>query len=210
MFPSAEIRWFNRGEVPATIRKWFYGLDGQPDLEPTRTDHYLRLPDSTSMGLKLRENRIEFKQRTGKSEKLDIPAGLSGMIEYYQKWSFPVNHPEAVEETLKMYGDSWIAIEKSRAIHRYRFADHGVSLLENNSIILEQGCGLELTIVNIGGQNEKWWTLGFEAFGDKGGLKTILMSVMNMVIDQYGLPDPGANISCGYAEWLQKNYLSQK
>ena len=37
-----------------------------------------------------------------------------------------------------------------------------------------QGCNVELTEVKIAGHAERWWTLGFEAFGDLDSVPTNL------------------------------------
>ena len=54
MFITTEIRWFVLGQIPTVIDEWFDNCPGDWLTQPTRTDSYLRLRESKSLGIKLR------------------------------------------------------------------------------------------------------------------------------------------------------------
>jgi hypothetical protein len=60
------------------------------------------------------------------------------------------------------------------------------------------GCNLELTTLVVGGQ--RWWTVGFEAFGDLHEAEPRLRAACAAVAD--GAPPLGLSLS--YAEWLTR------
>ena len=63
MFATAEVRWFYEGAVSPEVLEWFEQGELTPEEQPYRVDYYLRLSDRDSLGIKLREGRIEVKQR---------------------------------------------------------------------------------------------------------------------------------------------------
>ena len=66
----------------------------------------------------------------------------------------------------------------------------------------EPQCEVELTEVRMRGQD--WWTLGFEATGPAGLLRSALEATAALVFAQ-ALPggvEPGPDESRSYAEWL--------
>jgi hypothetical protein len=210
MLSSAEIRWFMKGDIPSSLVNWFNNFDMPPVIQIPRTDHYLRLPDSESLGIKLREGRLEFKQRKGTAEKMHTAHGLEGILEYYQKWSFPADSNDATEETIVTYSDAWIGVKKIRSLHLYRMDKSGVPRAESEPGFVGNGCILELTNVTVKEAQENWWTLAFESFGDAELLESSLRATLALIADNYGIPDLDGAASCGYAEWMQKNNLMIK
>ena len=72
MLPSVEARWFMRGAVPVEALDWIKRWDLPPTTPDEREDHYLRLPETAAIGVKLREGRCEVKRR-------DIDLGQAGI-----------------------------------------------------------------------------------------------------------------------------------
>ena len=60
---TTEVRWFRRGSIPQSVRQWFSTLGRQPEFQPPRLDYYLRLLDGDALGIKIREGKVEVKQR---------------------------------------------------------------------------------------------------------------------------------------------------
>ena len=62
------------------------------------------------------------------------------------------------------------------------------------------GCDLELTELAVG--RERWWTLGFEAFGEGSDLaETLLMTMQAAFAGSAGIV-LAPEASFGYAAWL--------
>ena len=66
MYPTVEVRWFREGAIPGDVQRWFHASKQAPLDQPPRTDYYLRLGCDQSLGIKLREGRIERKVSGGK------------------------------------------------------------------------------------------------------------------------------------------------
>ena len=191
MLETAEIRWFFKGQILKEIREWFNGFDNFPASTQTRTDHYLRLPD-TGIGIKIREGLIEHKQlRWGEGEKWRDGDGerwssgeCSGIFRYFQKWSFPLDDTAAIPEMLMAHRESWLGIIKERSMRI-------LVLDKNNNIkctsyeeVKGTAVGWELTMINIQGTDEVWWTMGFEAFGTVEKLEETLIKICNTILPE--------------------------
>jgi hypothetical protein len=66
------------------------------------------------------------------------------------------------------------------------------------------GCALELTAVDLGG--EQWWTLGLEASGPVRGLRQVVETAAGCVFDDATPPalEMRFEESMSYSEWLQR------
>ena len=62
MFPTIEVKWFFRGAVPSGIWEWICLHGHDWEKQPPRIDNYLQITEGDSLGVKLREGRIEIKQ----------------------------------------------------------------------------------------------------------------------------------------------------
>ena len=72
MLITAEIRWFLRGTLPAEVSRWFEGVCGNATRYPPRVDLYLALPETDTVGVKLREGLLEVKRKDGDLGLLDL------------------------------------------------------------------------------------------------------------------------------------------
>ncbi len=158
MFQTAEIRWFFKGDIPKEILDWFYDTGFEPDKQAQRTDYYLILPDNDSLGIKLREGSLEFKQRFGKSEEFIFDNSIGGYLEYWQKWSFELTDYPAVINDIPTYPESWIGVVKERSLQMFGISEDGKIFQSPTGVFLHNGCGWELTKIQIKGRNEKWWS----------------------------------------------------
>jgi hypothetical protein len=187
-------------------------------------DRYLRLPGLDGLGIKLREGRIEIKQRQRKYGVLHLPgdtplherppqrdaqdkelepgnasAGRAvGQVESWRKWSFGLaNRPLA---RLATPAASWIAVRKARSLRIYQIGENQrvVPLATGDDAL--QGCSMELTDVEVFGQ--AWWTLGLEAFGDESALQEGLLTVAGHVVASHLPVALDVQDSYGYPKWL--------
>jgi hypothetical protein len=199
MHTTAEVRWFHEGRAPANVDAWFSGGGREPAIQPFRVDHYLRLVDGEHLGVKLRDGRLEVKQRAGSLPVTCFNARVAGVVELWRKWGVPsAGGPLQVSGDP---GDSWIEVEKERALCRYR-------LLEDQRIVAtatdwypDRGCDLELTAVRVRGR--EWWTLALEAYGPADSVGDILLDIAEVVFGAGLPPTLDSADSYGYPRWLE-------
>jgi hypothetical protein len=173
---------------------------------PCREDHYLRLTDAPTLGIKLREGRIEIKQRVRNYGMVRLHDRVTGMLEHWRKWSFQLAEARGALLSIAVPAASWIPVRKDRMLRTYRLTvDRSVvPVLALES--LRQGCEMELTRVHVAEQS--WWTLAFEAFGDESILQEQLVLVAQHVLAADEPPSMNAPESRGYADWLGR--IAQK
>ncbi len=198
MYPTIEVRWFQQGQIPPEVWAWFGRIGPLPEEQPIRVDHYLHLPDKDSLGIKLREGRLEIKQRQRQVGVVRFHERVAGLVEQWRKWSFPLAHNEP---TVPGPDDAWIAVEKRRRLRRYQLIDG--KHVETVAVATDAAQGCELELSRIKAADQQWWSLCFEAFGDEAALQENLRQVVSHVLAAREPPVLKANASCGYPVWLQ-------
>jgi hypothetical protein len=201
MFPTVEVRWFQAGVPPPELVAWFQQGERHPEEQPHRVDYYLRLRQGDSLGIKFREGRIEIKQRQRSYGIIHFHERVSGLVESWHKWSFELTEASGDLTTLFAPASPWIGVQKARHVRKYGVTAVGRILAVPADEQPERGCSLELTDVAVGGM--PWWTVGFEAFGDEGGLREVLLCVVEHVLAQGQAPVLDAKDSYGYPAWLR-------
>jgi hypothetical protein len=207
MFTTAEVRWFYPGEVPEEVAAWFADGAGPVEQQLPRVDEYLLIRETDTVNIKFREGRIEIKQRYGDVVQQEFADGSSGAIELWRKWGFGVDKKNS-NGNLVETGDVWLAVRKDRRVRAYTLQVDGKIAPLPTSVFIEQGCSLELTEVDAGG--ERWWSLCFEAVGPTELLVEILIAVVDQVLANSGDFRLAAHASHGYSAWLQRftDYLA--
>jgi hypothetical protein len=188
---TAELRWFFRGQPPGPVAAWF---EAEAEAEPprTRTDRYLVLSGTDALGVKVRggTTRFELKLRPRPPDPLVLPGAISGLLEEWQRWSFP---RPAISRFLPRVGlstEGWLDVTKERRLVTVPYGDRG-----------EAGCRVELTNLQTVGQ--RWSTVGFESFGPEPDLVPALTAAAQRFFGALDLPGGlGAALSCGYPGWL--------
>jgi hypothetical protein len=199
MYTTAEVRWFHEGRAPAHVEAWFRGGGREPTVQPVRVDHYLRLVDGEHLGIKLREGRLEVKQRERSLPVTRFDSRVAGVMELWRKWSIPL--AGGLHRVSGDPGASWIEVEKERALCRYWLAgDRGI-VATTTDWFPDQGCDLELTAVRVRGR--EWWTLALEAYGQAGSIQENLLRVAEAVFGAGDPPSLNAQDSYGYPRWLE-------
>jgi hypothetical protein len=199
MYTTAEVRWFYEGRAPALVEAWFRRGGRAPTEQPARVDHYLRLVDGEHQGIKLREGRLEVKQRERSLPATRFNAGAAGVMELWRKWSIPLaGCPHQVSSDP---GASWIEVEKERALCRYRLLEDRRIVATGTDWYPDQGCDLELTAVRVRGR--EWWTLALEAFGPSSSVCENLQLFGEVVFGAGEPPSLDAADSYGYPRWLE-------
>jgi hypothetical protein len=206
MFSSVEIRWFYPGAIPPDVLAWYHDDTRHVDLQPRRVDHYLPLPGSDSLGVKLREGRIEVKQRHQAYGLARLDERVEGRAEGWRKWSFPLSGGGSPQPQRSETPPGWTSVCKERALARYRLTEDRVPVPVPAGELFQRGCDLELARVQVNAQVEAWWTLALEAFGEEQGLVADLLAVAAQVFavtEAKEAPILQAGDSLSYPAWLR-------
>lgn len=202
MYPTAEVRWFYRGPIPQELLDWFRPDETPAADQPPRTDRYLFLPDHDALGIKLRQGRLELKQRQGRPDQAQLHEEVSGLLELWHKWSFPLAELPGDLAAAVADSASWLAVEKQRYLRRYQLARSGQALLAPVGQVIGLGCEWELARVRY--SDHDWWTVAFEAFGDQTMLKAALLQFAAQFLDVDDPPALDVSHSYSYPRWLQE------
>ena len=195
-FQTLETRWFFPGSIPPEVVAWFHSL-GDVQAQLPRTDLYL-LGTGESLGVKLREGRVEMKKRIEQHGEVEFTLGVSGRVESWVKWSMAVSGG-----LLPDFGAAphWAAVEKSRQMLYYRLDEMGQVVLSNPGSLPQTGGGLELTALQVHGQ--VWWTVGVEVFGKTDNWVDVLLGILVQSFENVDILW-GCKSSYGYADWLRR------
>jgi hypothetical protein len=200
VLPTWEVRWFLRGKVPAEVEAWFRQAGSALAPVARRVDHYLRLPGEDSWGIKLREGRLEVKERQGSGKVATLHQLVAGRLEHWRKYGLAVA-PGGSDLTGRLAGsDSWVAVEKARLLRRYRVTSGGAVVPASSIEYPDRACDWELTQVCMEGKI--WWTVGFEASGREPDLEQTLQRVVAQVLAEQVPPTLKTQNSFGYPQWL--------
>ena len=192
---SLEVRWIFPGQMGRAVAGWFGGF---PAVTESREDIYLLDPRLHGLSVKIRGGgALEVKAYRGNAGILEVAGRARGVMESWQKWSFPLRRPS---------GDSggppgWAPVRKRRRISRFSSAS-GQAMTPASGMGGQPQCVVELTEFDALGQD--WWTLGFEATGAASLLRRELQAAAALVFAQ-ALPGgtvPGLADSKSYAQWL--------
>ena len=193
--PSLEVRWILPGRLDTALAAWF---EASVFLMESREDAYLLRPDLGALSVKVRGGRaLEVKAFLGSPGILDLPGRAHGRMQYWQKWSFPYRSPSPhARET-----DGWIRVRKQRRTIRFSLTGGHIACVGEPAG--EARCAAELT--ELRSQHRDWWSLGLEATGPAGLLRTGLEAAAALVFTQ-ALPH-GVELSMAdsmpYADWLR-------
>ena len=201
MFPTVETRWFYPGTVPPDVLAWYHYGERAPEAQPTRIDYYLRLADHDDLGVKLREGRIEIKQRAEQYGVEHLHEHVHGLVEGWHKWSFGVTDSGTGLNDLAGPSPAWIAVRKARRLRRYLVTDDGNVFAMSGVETAPQGCNIELAELAIHGKT--WWSLAFETFGPPAGLHATFTRVTQHILRGDAVPHLDAEHAYSYAHWLK-------
>ena len=182
MLPTLEVRWFLPGNLPEAVAAWFDGL-GAPVGEESRTDRYLVPTEGDALGLKVREGRIEAKQRTGRAAAAAW-GRASARPETWRKWSLALASGEG-----DALDGGWAEVAKARRQRWLQF-DGAV-------------CALELSTVACGG--DAWWSVCLETSGERAADRArALDGAAARWLDRPEAPALPRDAALGYPAWLRE------
>jgi len=196
MYPTAEVRWFFTGSIPPEVTAWYAEAISPAQPSPPRTDHYLRVPDSTTLSIKQREGRIEIKQLQHDFGTEELGANASGQVGLWRKWSFSIVGSEYV----LIPRENWLGVWKERSLYLYAVSADGTMQTTSQDMYPSRGCAVELTTTQCNDQT--WWSIGLEAFGRESTLHDDLHTIASYVFSQADHPHFLSGDSFGYPDWL--------
>jgi len=200
MYSTVEVRWFLPGLIPPEVSDWFHRNQPKSFAESERVDYYLRITDTDSMGIKLRQGRIEVKQRYRELGLLQLHLQARGLVEQWRKWSFSLVGAGYDLSQQPEPAGAWLAVKKERLLRTYRLSANW-QVVPAALDASGPGCDMELAQVTI--QDQPWWSLCFEAFGEEVKLEQNLLLVASHVLESSRPPLLAAECSFGYPHWLR-------
>ena len=192
---SLEVRWIFPGRLTGAVARWFGRF---PARTESREDAYLLDPQQPGVSLKVRGGGpVEVKVYRGSPGTLAVAEHARGRLEAWQKWPLALRPPSPGSAQAA----GWRLVRKRRRISRFSLADGQIAIRAQQRG-REAACEVELTEIRTSGQD--WWTLGFEATGPVGLLRSQLQATAGHVFTQ-PLPcsvDPSPHHSRSYPQWL--------
>lgn len=202
MLTTAELRWFERGKLPEEILHWFGADCLGEQLQPpaVREDVYLCLDEGEYLGIKLRQGRLEIKWRNAELGIVQFGDRVAGNAETWSKWFCEDPTGESFQPATVL-GKSWVSVKKERSQRLFQvLPDKSIVAVATNTESIKQGCSVEITQLSI--NDNAWWSLAFEAFGENNCLMSNLQAVANWVFSTYSGSKLLAQNSYAYPHWL--------
>ncbi|MDR4510692.1 MAG: hypothetical protein MRJ93_03190 [Nitrososphaeraceae archaeon] len=211
-----EIRWFDNNLSKYKMAlEWFKCIDDKFVQEKIREDQYFFLPNCDNIGIKLRpsnyKNRnkllysIEIKLRKQIIPNFELKEkSIYGNLEKWIKYSWVLMEDNVVinnndKVKLSFLNDIHIVkVKKSRNLRRYAIKNNTCRSITSNNLRIDEGLQCELTKIT---ENEQtWWSLGFEGFGEKNQ-ELIFRTTVGFILKDFTLKLDRSH-SFGYPKWL--------
>jgi len=196
---SAEIRWFIKGKIPTSVFDWFIGLNDNYVNQAKRTDYYLLLKSDDSLGIKLREGKVEIKQLNQFIGNISPGKNINGNAETWNKWSFELDQAKNILSK-DLLNNKWLAITKNRILVNYGITEENI-VSQKKPISYQNGCITELTSINL--NNEDWWSFGLEAYGEENRQKDNLVLISHLILNDKGNIRFSLNESLSYPGFIK-------
>ncbi len=165
MYKSREIRWFFRGEMKP-LAEWFLVHGWKFENAVSRTDFYNTATLKDDLGVKIREGRLEIKQRISVPYQAELINGVHGYFEEWIKWGFGLHQPSAEIDTIQSYTESqyWIGVHKERMAVKLTYDRQGKLKVHHLNTELSKGCQIEYSKLIVA--DNQWYSFGLEWFGE--------------------------------------------
>lgn len=191
---TAEVRWFLSGEYQS-IEKWFQQNGKKFKNEWTELDCYLPLEGSQSLSLKIRDRKVETKQRTH-YETFSFSNAHQGYLEHWLKWE-KLLHDKS--NAAQIFQDKLVEVKKERLLLYFPVQNNSVKFSKTKPA---EGCQVELSKVKIA--NKTFTSLAFEAFGSAQNLKRHLIATAAFVFSSFDITSLMLRESQNYAMLISR------
>jgi len=158
---TVEIRWFANGKIPGVLKDWFIATPVTLGPEQ-RTDSYLVFPQSTQIGTKIREGRLEIKSRVARLGALEARGRDWGNLESWEKWSSAIFNLQSSERSGISGNRNWVEVEKKRWLKLFGWENN--KLQSRDSLgISSSGCQFEMAEIKL--SNQEYHSFNLEGLG---------------------------------------------
>lgn len=209
-----EARWFDEDmQRYAKAVKWFDLIGGDSSIEK-RIDHYIFLPKSVEVGMKIRGGtkemesppRMELKWRRRCHAFHLFERKVVGVGEEWVKWSWTAGEINSNDPSVtflpKVPDGPILEFEKERRMRRYRFDREDGSITPAKIIPAdENGVISEVTRISFG--KHKWWSLGIEVFGPRINFAQF-KNASEQILADWPIKLQKTQ-SFGYPQWIKLN-----
>lgn len=182
------------------MQSWFQAGEREPEAQPPRVDHYLRMDDTDALGIKLRQGRIEIKQRQRQHGVVRFHERVAGQVEQWRKWSLPLAQADGLLPHALVPPSAWIGVQKERQLLKYAMFPGGRIIAVPVGGFAARGGHLELTRIGVG--DHVWWSLGLETLCEEDDPCASLLAVAGHVFAREPVPLLLDDDSYGYPRWL--------
>ncbi len=125
---------------------------------------------------------------------------VTGKAEKWGKWLCEDAKGESFQPAMVLGNPSWVSVQKVRYSQLFQvFADFSIQAVATNERI-DNGCSVEIT--NLVVQENAWWSLAFEAFGEDSRIEENLQATASWVFDTYQNSQLAIADSYAYPHWL--------
>jgi hypothetical protein len=198
MLKSTEIRWFFEGNMPFNIIKILE--ETSLDISENRTDRYLLVHGCGSIGIKIRNSRLEIEQRRDVQPYNISKLNISGNIERWERWEW--NDKTACIEIGRLADrddlNPWIKVDKKRWQKKFNIRDSDLIPVPLQE--LQADFTMEVTKLKL--NRKSWWTIGFASFTQRD-LSFFDQLIETCPILQFKI-DLKKEWSFGYPHWLSQ------
>ncbi len=201
MFATVEVRWFYPGTVPTDVMSWYRSRTGRSEEHEARTDFYFRSADGEDLGIKLREGRVEIKQRQRRWGVVQFGGDVAGQVEGWSKWSFELAQAEEALADIASSAEHWVTVSKARRQHSFVLTPERNVASVSKDVTPQTACVVELASIRVAGT--EWWSLAFEAHGEDAELYQYLITVAEYTFASGASPRLPEKDSFGYPRFLQ-------
>lgn len=196
---TAEIRWFKKGKIPQVLLDWIQSNEGIYEDQSPRTDVYLIIDSVPTIGIKVREGRMEIKKKLSTVESFSIEA-ISGYPETWIKWSSKTADDVKEDYPLLQDKDQWIQIQKKRTLRKFEVSASGQLLPFPETFYPEVGIAIEVSDLEVNDQS--WWTFALECFGPQDRVLADLKTVIPTLLTNFPPIELTKDLSMAYPEWI--------
>jgi hypothetical protein len=203
MYTTAEVRWFFPGRIPPEVHDWFVSAACLSEPPARRVDKYMILPGAASLGIKLRQGRLEIKLRKFDYGEVRLHDRVSGHMGRWRKWSLALDQEDDALAEIMNQGNGWLDVHKERYLSRFAVKRKNDVVPIEASGTANSGCEVELTSVEA--FDHRWWTIALESFGEEYALGHNLARVSERIFSADTPPLLDISQSRSYPQWLQDN-----